>query len=344
MNKKIEIFSENSENLLPLNVMNPGELIGLYAFFNHSKKTLLSFSSLITAGLRSVFFLSPIADGQSHRRLKMMYYIKHAAPKKLIEHWHVFRELLQSRETECNWNCELLFFSQNFIAAIRQHSDYLPLKNYLMKMLLGETEIWQNRAYTEINWQIVSRSMRLDNFKVTPNDIFTLRKLLDIPNGLTAGFRPAIDEMGLPLSALQTIYLRDYGLKEYAPIIMQPNYLTQSPSIEQPIYFSLFFPNAFCDKTKNRRQSTRNELREIIQLNEALNHWLLKHNYFGFPRLNRLGYEYFHSDADRLHKIRPTSAILQFDDELTKQVNLYGNRKFPEKSPFFRGSVLILKK
>lgn len=344
MNKKVEIFSENTENLLPLNLINPGQLIGLYEFFNRPEKMLPRFPSLITAGLRSVFFLPRIADGQSHRKLKMIYHIKHAAPKKLMEHWHVFREVLQSPYIECDWTCELLFVSHAFVKAIRQQTNYLALKNYLMKMLWQQTEIWQNRAYSEINWQILSRAMILDNFKIMPNDILIIRKLLDIANGLIAGFRPAIDEIGLPLHTLQTIYLNDYGLKDYAPIIMQPDYLTQPSSLEQPIYFSLLFPTSFCHKTTNRQQSTRNELREVIQLNEAINYFLLKHNYFYFPKLNRLCYEYFHSDADALHKIHPTSTILQFDESLAKQVSLYGNRKFPEKSSFLRGAVLILRK
>lgn len=344
MNKKIEIFSENAGNLLPLNLINPGQLIGLDEFFNRPEKILSGFPSRITAGLRSIFFLPRIADGQSHRKLKMIYRIKHAAPKKLMEHWHVFREVVQSPYIECDWTCDVLFVSHTFIKTIRQQTNYLVLKNYLMKMFWEQAEIWQNRAYTEINWQILSKAMILDNFKLMPNDMIIIRKLLDIANGLIPGFRPAIDEIGLPLNTLQTIYLNDYGLKEYAPIIMQPDYLTYPLSIEQPIYFSLLFPTSFCHKTTNRQQSTRNELREVIQLNEAINYWLLKHNYFCFPKLNRLRYEYFHSDSDALHKIRPTSEILQFDDALAKQVNLYSNRKFPEKSSFFRGSVLILKK
>lgn len=344
MNKKIEVFTENRGGAAPLDLIHPGELLGLWEFFEGRGKCALSHSWQMTAGCRSVFFLSQIANEQSHRKLKMMYQVKSPAPKKLAEHWHVFREIAQSSHIECDWHCELLFVSQAFIKAVYQHPNYLALKNYLMEMLWEQTRIWRNRAYMDVNWETLSTVMALEDFKTVLTYMPIIRRLFDIGNGLALGFRPAIDETALPLKTLQTIYLNDYGLKEYAPVIMQPHCSTPPLSLRQPVYFSLLFPAQLYHKTKSRhKQSMLNELREVIHLNEAVNHWMLKHNYLSFVKFNQLRYEYFHSDSDALHKIRPTSTILQFDDKLASHVSLYSNRKFPEKSSFLRGSVLILK-
>ena len=255
MNKKIEIFTENAGKILPLDLINPGEFIGLYELFSQSEKTALNFPFQIVSGLRRVFFLSRIADGQSHRKLKAMYHIKHSAPKKLTEHWSVFKDVIQSPYIECSWTCELLFISEAFINVVRQHPKYLMLKDYLMKMLWQQTQIWQKRAYIEINWQILSTVITTSAFKMMSSDMFIIRRLLDIANGSISGFRPAIDEVGLPVSMLQSIYLNDYGLKEYVPIIMQPDYLSPSLSWRLPIYFSLLFPTQFYHKTTRQQRA-----------------------------------------------------------------------------------------
>lgn len=336
LNKKLEMFVETNGQVLFLDLINSGEMIGVEEFFNSSRKKVSGFFSKLTAGIRSIFFLTQISNEKSHRKLKNLHCVKHMAPKKILEHWHVFREICEQSFIENDWYCEVLFFSDLFVKKIEKH-----MKNYFISILYEKTYKLRERALFDVNWKSLLKVMEMRGFKTLSAQIPTIRNLLEVGSGLVSGLRPAIDEIGLPLRLLQNIYIHDYGLKNYAPIIMEPYYLMDVSLREMPAYYSLPFMMQF--KTRNK-QSMLAELHEIIAMNEELHYWFLKHHDLNFPKIHQLHYEYFYSIPYVSSGIRSTSEILKFDEMLAKQIKEYDHRRFPEKSMFLRGVILISNK
>lgn len=340
MNKKLEVFIETSGKVLPLNLIHAGEIFGVSDFFdNQSDKQMIRVNKKITAGSRNIFLLPQISNEQAHRRLKVLYRLKQAVPKKLTEHWYIFREISQNIMMKDHWCCEILFFSRRFISSIRGHKNYLALENYLMAILYEKTRGLRHRLHVNSNWEVLLNEVEFGNIKNIPNGIEISRRLLDVGSGLLPGFRPAIDETALPLQMIQNIYLNGYGLKEYVPIIMEPHYLRESQTLNRPIYVSLSLPY-YTDKMRSK-QSVLHELREMIYSNENLRRLAAMRRDIDFQGIHDLRYEYFYSEADTQSGIYATSEILKFDNSMRDQVNLYSNRKFPDKSVFLRGSILI---
>jgi hypothetical protein len=342
MNKKLEVFIETNGRVLSSNLITAGEMIGLWEFLDTPKRTISRCHYQITAGVRTTFFLSQIANELAHRKLKKLYRLKSSVPKNLLDHWRVFREISHSDFIASDWYCEVLFFSKRFIQEICQHKNYSALKNHLTTMLCEQTKILRERSYIDTNWDALLMTMEMQSFKTLPHEMHIIRNLLQVGSGLAAGFRPAVDEEGLPLKLLQKIYIHDYGLKEYAPILMEPYYLMNLSSAKKPVYYSLPFASQFYSKMLlSSKHSTLHALEEIMYINQALRQWILNNGNLDFPKLDQLHYEYFYSEAHNQHGIRSTAEILEFDDPLAMQMSQCANRKFPDKSVFLRGSILI---
>ncbi len=131
----------------------------------------------------------------------------------------------------------------------------------------------------------------------------TIKHLLAIGIGTVPGLATGIDDSSAPISGLQKVFLEDYGLKKYAPVIIHSqHYSFQNP---RPVYYSLQLPTTMSFSPKsNRASSVMVELRELKHVMEILISEILK----GHLEVNRtplfqiaknVRYSFHHTDPDR---------------------------------------------
>jgi hypothetical protein len=97
----------------------------------------------------------------------------------------------------------------------------------------------------------------------------TVAHLMSICSGEAPGFIPARDNTAAPIRALQRVFVEDYRLKKYPPVIMHPHHF----SLEEktPVYYSFEIPTTMRFSPKsNNALTTMTETKGIKHITEVV--------------------------------------------------------------------------
>lgn len=347
LNKSLELFVSIDQQLIPFTLVQPGNILGLSRILDLSKQKHSSHAAMsiwdMTAGARSVFMLPKVSDTASHNRLKKAFLLQQEKPFSLLDHWHVFRELASKADQNDQWEAEMLFMSGSWFEAL-ESNDWLKLRCHLLVSNRRGHEFWHNA----FSWNLIfSHIHQSHNIKASPHIIDTVKHLFTIATGNAPAFEVATHDQLAPISFLEEVYLNDYGLKNYAPIIMQPCLFTASKKTS--VYYSLQLPTSleFLRKASDGT-STINDLYEVRgvleQYKESLN--LDNLNLQETPithAASKVEYRYFHTNTTNYPNIEETETIADYDGRFKETLERFpkGNQDFPKNSSFLRGSIQL---
>ncbi len=339
---------KNKDTTMPWLVYSPGSFFPFTRILAEKNQRIYAPNAAlsVTSGVRSVLMLPNIGCSIQHGGLQRDYNIQTAAPKSLNEHWHIFKELVNSPAAECDWRSCILFFSENWAEKIQNDESWLKLNCYLYRLAWRNTEYQRNRAFYEINFSLIQEKR---NLKPNPYLVDVARHLFATAIGAAPGYIPAHDESGLPLKLLQEIYIDSYGLKKYLPIIMQAaHYNFENDNF--PVYYSLKHPSSYIFSPKSRKAfSAIVELRELDHIMKIFTEEWQKQNEMCSDTImsqitKNAEFNYFHNEVDRYDIVEKSSTIPNLDsrfNHIAAEFTEKENAIFASDAPFVRGCVSI---
>lgn len=341
LNHSVESFHQFSERLAPLHCYLPGEIIGLdhHHLFSQQYGTPASYN--LTAGARSLFMLPKITDSASHKNVQREFNIRASTPKKLMQHWDIFRQLAAQVDGGKGWQASVLILPTSLLDPYNK--KYHTLQYFLSQQAHQKQEYWRHQYLWDLTF---SRIKLKRNLKPNPYLADTCKHLFAIAVGAVPGFTASADEQLAPIKLIQQIYIDVYGLKNYAPVLLQPQRF-DSQQAHSPVYYSLQLPTLleFSPKSRNL-SSTISDLREVKHITSTYVSELSKGE-LGIentPIANlaqQTAFNFYHSEEDMYGEIEYSQNLLSHDAKLQQAHACFDAQGFSENSPFVRGCIRI---
>lgn len=339
-----EIFLPLEDRTIPLNgLIKPGATFGTFRVLHPNGSHQPKFLWNMTAGARSIFMLPKITEQKKHFILKKKYSLTAEAPRTLMHNWEVFRQIASHPEFSQPWDAQILYFSKSWF----EHLDdkaWFAFYYYFHRAMWGGTEFHRNQPIWNLIFSII-----LKDYQGKPSAYITdtVKYLINVGIGAQPGFSPARDNMSGPIEGLQKVYIEDYGIRNYPPIIMQPNMFNLSDALSPPVYYSLQFPTAIEFGLSSRARSSHvSDLHEIRSLLVRYTQELLsdKFNILGTPvydLFKQTDYDYFHNNTELHSGMRSATEMPADDKNLLTTVNGKIYDTFPDMCSFVKGCIRI---
>lgn len=348
LDHSVELFMKLESGIMPLIIIRKGKIFGLWRALDPDP--LLSYHIggewHMVAGARSIFMLPKITDSVSYKKLSRFYQIKHPLPPHLLDHQAIFTQMAQSKNFPKSWSTELLFFSAEWFKA-RTTENWIHFDHFLLKNAWDTSQFWRNKFIFDFMWDSFVMELSKKNNMVKPYIVDIVKHLIIIALGVLPGFAPALDNEYAPINQFQEDFIEIYGLKNFAPVIMVPQYFNQNEKNSRPIYWSLQLPYYFRSTPKPRTEnSIMEDLRDIKRLLDLFINAAAKNKIKGIIHtpiercIETIQFDYFHSDPDPEDHIRLATEIPKEDNAFIYHKGKHNNA-FSQISPFIRGCIRI---
>lgn len=349
LNKSVEVYVQTSKKRsVPFKIFKAGTIFGVWEIMEAPKVAVRSLWEWnISSGAKTIFMLPKISDTVGHAKLKNQLHIASFAPDTIYDHHKIFTEIAKSQYLKDPWDTEVLFFTENWIKPQENNIGWIKLREYWMKEAWHQLLHWANKAVFDFNWETYSTELKRRKIKLNNYLLETIKHLISIACGTIPGFSATNNNEVAPIQLLQNAYINIYGLKQYAPIILCPQFLSLDCP-EKPIYYSLqtpSLPGKLAEHTEF--SSAMKVLRDIKNMMdiflELSNKWPYTYtvgNSFDFNEVIQI--DYFHNEKDKYGHISSILLLLQ-EDPLLMQVLLDDMKKksFPKTTQFFRGCIRL---
>jgi hypothetical protein len=342
-----EIYLPLEDRTIPLSgLIYPGTTFGAWRILNPKKAQQPAFIWDMTAGARSVFMLPKITDAQKHMQLKKAYNLTAGTPTSLMKHWEIFCQLANHPSFKKPWQAEILYFPIKWFNHLTDNK-WKPFYYHFQDAAWGGSELWRNQFIWDLIFSLILKSYET---RLNAEVMDTAKYLLYMGVAAFPGLAPARNNLAGPFAEIQKIYTNEYGLKDYPPLIMQPDVFNMYDPQGEPVYYSLAFPNAGEFKPSSRiRTSIISDLHEIRSLMIRCEYELLADKFnTGSTSLDDLfhhtQYDYFHNGV-QLHVGMHNSAELAKEDKMFL-TTLDGvlHKNFPETCSFVKGCIRLSRK
>jgi hypothetical protein len=349
LDKEIECFIDlKSEGItIPWHIYQPGSMFPFARILNKMSDRIYAPNGLLssTAGARSAFMLPNIGCGVNHSNLQRDFNVQSPPPKSLYEHWHIFKEIVNSDVANSTWRCCVMYFSEKWLLNIHADAAWCHLKQYLHELAWYRYEWDRNRIYYDITFSIIQKKR---NLKPNPYLADTAMHLFATALGAVPGYVPSLDNHALPLDILQKAFTESYGLKKYLPNILQPKHY-KFETEEYPIYYSLQHPSTHVFSPRSRdSSSTLFEMRELEHLMRVYMQELTKKNELCTDTIigkvaDHITFQYYHNKPDRHRIVNNSSQLFINDNRFTCIQDIYKSKlaKHAIDAPFVRGCISI---
>lgn len=342
-----EIYLPLEDRTIPLNgLVKPGSTFGTFRILHPQGSHQPKFIWDMTAGARSIFMLPKITEAKKHMQLRKKFSLTVDKPSSLMAHWEIFRQLANHPDFPQPWDAEILYFSKSWFEHL-DDKDWFAFYYQFHRSIWGRTEFLRNQPIWNLIFSII-----LKDYEARPSAYTTdtTKYLIYVGIGEQPGFAPARNNIAAPIEGLQKIYKEEYELRNYPPIIMQPDTFGMLNPKQHPIYYSLQFPTAIeFGKNSRERPSLISDLHEIKSLLKRYEMELLsnKFNTNGTPihdLFNLVAFDYFHNNVE-LHAGMLNSAEMSKEDEgLLTTLDGTLHKEFPDMCSFVKGCIRVSKK
>jgi hypothetical protein len=346
LNHAIELFVTHHKQILPWFLYSAGTIFGLWGYLSTNgvfhPPQVFSF----TSGARCLFMLPNIGNADLHRNLHRDYGVCSAPPKDLLDQWGVFKEIVHHPATKCNWNTQLLFFTNEWIDSIKNDPAWCLLRSSLHNLAWVKSDYWRNQMFYNF---AISCAESDRNLKPNPYLADTLKHLFAIAVGAAPGFQVGINDNVAPIAFLQKAYIESYGLKEYIPTFLCPTHSAVSKN-DDVLYYSLQYPTTLEFSPKSRKiANTLRELSELkhitnIIMEEMLRGRLKLGNTVMGQLVENIEFSFYHNKIDQHKEIELAKEMPKKDESLLTYPKGCENRKFADSGAFVRGCVQIRRK
>ncbi|HAT7073470.1 TPA: hypothetical protein JAN90_12015 [Legionella pneumophila] len=344
LENEIEYFIEIDGEVIPYDVAGPGRIFNKSIILNKKLSRNYSPNGVLkaSAGSRTSFLLPSINSHNNIIKLSNSLKSKIVSPKKISDHWNVFKKIALSETIESNWKVCLLYFSEKWIQSLAQDSEWRDLKAYISESDRILHQYDSNNIFYEIFYSYVQRN---HNLKITnPYITNTAIHLIKIALGEMPGYIPATDEHLLPLHNIQHAFCHYYDI-EHHPTVMVPH-IFKFETDKNPIYYSLQHPTmpSFSIK-RNNRVSANDEIKAIDYILpsflESMRYDSSMLNKTVFSELaQRINFTFFHNVPCGNDKINGSETLQEIDPRFAYSFS-ESNKKFCHEGKFLRGCIQI---
>jgi hypothetical protein len=339
LKKANEVFIDTGSRIIPLNLFNPGSLLGLFESVDYMFNQRATPNWCVSAGARSIFMLPKISENSGLKRLRMHYTLPSSAKLQHIsDHWEVFSLIANHENFKQDWQNEIIFFTEDWLLSHKNDPDWVEFHHYLFKHAWQQAQFAIGKIELSLYWESFVDAITSRNLKPTPYLADQVKHIMAIAMSRWPAFRPADDsQLVAPIKGLQQAFMEVYLLKNYLPTIMHTEILSNN-SI--PIYYSLYYPTLLEGSPNNKSASTiMLDLRDIKLLLDTYScsifnrgtNLLLKNNDF----------EYFHVEPDIYQEIKSSKIIFTQDEGFLQGKDKYSSHIFCGTSSFWRGCIRI---
>jgi hypothetical protein len=248
------------------------------------------------------------------------------------------------------WRTKILIFGKKWMSH-DEDPEWAPFYYHMLKMAwTGANSRYSRDIYI---WQaLFSYIQNKREIKASQHLHDLVMHLFGMAAGVMPGFKPANDDLCAPIRRLQEIYIEDYGLKDYAPIIMVPTHFDYTAESTDPIYYSLHHPTSLALTPPNSKQTTiltdlykssaliQKYLREILD-GQGL---FCQDNTRIFKIAKAVQYHFFHNTIEGYSQICEAKEIAEIDQSFMSSWKNTANNEFPKNCSFFNGCIQISKK
>jgi hypothetical protein len=344
LKNKFEIFLPLEDRVISLNgLISPGTIFGAWRVLNPKKTEQPPFIWDMSSGARTALMLAKITEAKRHLQLQKAYHLTADVPRSLIDHWEIFRQLSKHSNFKQPWEAEILYFPQQWFSHLSD-SKWKIFYYYLHDYVWEASETWRNQYI----WNSIF-SLILKDYGSRPNAYImdTVKYLLYAGISAFPGLAPARDNSAGPFQEIQEIYIKEYGLKNYPPVIMQSEVFNMRDLSGHPVYYSLQFPNATEFKPNSRlRISSITDLYQIKLLMDCYERELISSKFnlgnSSFHELFRyVQYDYFHGGVTLLKGMLDSAEIAKEDKGLLTTIDGAVYKNFPDTCSFVRGCIRL---
>jgi hypothetical protein len=337
LNKSAEVFIENSDSSLPLNILSPGDFFGTFEVVNFmmNKKSCPSWN--VSAGVRSTFMLPKISSSSGIKRLRSHYNIApHTQLGRLDDHWNLFKQIaLKPNFTEL-WKSEVLFFPKQWFANIKD-VVWFEFYQFIWKQAWSQAQYAMSDFNLRLHWEACIKIIDARRLKPSLYIMDTIKHLLTIMMGLAPFFTPAEDlELDLPLTELQRAFTDIYLLERYIPTIMLPD-IFSSRRHSSTGYYSLALPNLMSGMHPVKLLTSFMPDLKMIKL--IMTH--LSADIKESKDLHNIFLEYFHAAKDKFQDVQLSTEIPITDLAFEREQKKFPGRTFCATSAFWQGCIRI---
>lgn len=350
LNKTVEVFYEFDNSITSLAHFTKGVPLGLLETLEPEISCCLRNVWDVTAGARSTFMLPKISERTAHSRLEKTLGFSSALPRRIIDHYHLFYDLINAEAIASDWKVQILFFSREWLTPNKQDPDWLRFHHYLHEYLFRFSGFSRNKPTFDLVWHFFSLELKKKGKKLNPYIMDTLKHLISISLGVAPGFSPQENDESGPFSKIQELYQEIYSI-EYIPTIMGPRHFLPQ-DINNSIYYSMKYPYRFESLPQTRKsESIITDLYQTRSLSKdffnCLHGGKLKlENTLMNNILKSIKFEYYHINPNEVIGIKESSTLIEDDPRITSCATNKINKdllKFASSSSFFTGCVRITK-
>lgn len=251
---------------IPIGILSPGDFYNFTRVLSDYKPLPYAPNGLLnaTAGARTVFSLPYLTCSSSFRKLEREIGSLTKIPSSQYDHWQLFKDMVNSSSQNNKWHFKLVYFSKNWVSSILNDKKWNDIKSFMFQLAWKQSEYTRNQYYFDIAYSMMQE---IESYVINPYLTDTARHILDIAVGAYPGLAPVNNEDLLPLKLLQHMLTYSYGLKNYIPSIIAPQYFSLDTK-NQHVYYSMQYPTTrtFSPKTKNTISTLKNieDLKIII--------------------------------------------------------------------------------
>lgn len=339
----IETFFVTHNRTIPSSLFSKGQMISLWSALEASQTYHAGPMWSVSSGTRTICLIPKISDKIGHHNLRAKYNLKTPIPQHLTDHWEILQTLANHSAFPQKWESEIIFFSKKWF----EHQKDKKWANFYRYLL---NEVWQgsmfrrNQFIFDFAFSLVEEKR---NLKPNPYLADTVKHLIGIGTGEVPGLAPAINDEAAPIRGLQKIFIEDYRLKKYAPVIMHVHHLTANDT--RKLYYSLEMPTTTIFSPRSSRLSSKMvDMRETQDILEVLLAEIIKGSVYveKTPLYNLardIKYSFYHCAEDIQKEILPITELFKIDASFTRSLVDAEEYAIPEFSPFFRGCITISK-
>ena len=340
LQKAVEVFADVGSRVIPLNLFQPGKLLGLFEVMD----ALMDFEShpkwSATAGARTIFTLPKIAEHSGLKRLKWEFGLANSSSfRNLGDQWENFVNIVNHPKLNSSWMCEILIFPNSWVNKNFQ-STWFPFHHHIHSLAWTEAQRAIGKQVDSLNWQEYSDAIAARRLKPPPYLVDQIRHIIGITEGHWPGLRPTNDENVAPIALIQQVLIEIYQLKYYIPTIMHIHLLKKGANT--PVYYSLYFPTLL-EGTPNKQLASTimSDLREIKRIYDTIkNHIKNSQEKHGLA-INQAEFEFFHIEKDIYNEFKQSTLIPEEDLAFLEDKKKFIDKKFCASSPFWRGCIRI---
>ncbi len=339
LNKGSEVFVIDDNRSIPLNMLYPGQLFGTFETIASILHYKIEVPWNMSAGARTLFTLPSISEQTGYKRLRLMCELPpNINLRNLSNHWLAFSHMVNNKNTNCDWQCEIIFFTKPWFTDHPNDPHWFDFERYLYKQAWQQAQYGINKTKLSLLWQLIVKKFGERHLKPSAYLIDTVKHLITIAGGSAPAFIPADNSQIIaPTATIENLLIDVYRLKKYIPTIMHPSWLLNKTL---PAYYSLAFPTLFEGSPQSKYDSNTVilEIRNIKLLIDTFS----KNLDVEMPVIANIRWDYFHTEDDVYNEIQSSKQLIEADPRLIP--SHYSEREFCNHAPFWRGCVRITQK